>query len=429
MQHNIPVEQLGAQAPAMADAISACVHCGFCLPACPTYQLLGDEADSPRGRIVLMKAVLEGSLPAAQAQPHIDRCLGCLGCVTACPSGVKYGALLSGYRALTAPAAQRGLFDSIARALSHAVLPRPQLFRIAALAARLAQPFAAVLPRSLRAMLELLPARLPAAVHLPAVSPALGTRRARVALLAGCAQQVLAPEINAATVRVLTRNGVEVLVPPAQGCCGALAIHTGAAPRARQFARNNLAAFPTDVDAILTTAAGCGSGIHDYPLLFAGTAEHAEAQAFAARTCDVSVFLDRLGLLPLPAQPQPRRVAYHDACHLSHAQGVRAAPRNLLRQIPGVTLLDLPEAELCCGSAGTYNIEQPQLAQQLGVRKAGHVRASAAQIVAMGNIGCMVQIQRSLGAAGSVPAVRHTMQVLDDAYQADGHPQPKIVPK
>ena len=364
-----------------------------------------------------MKAVLEGGLPAANAQPHIDRCRGCLGCVPACPSGVKYGELLSGYRALTAPAARRSLFDTIARALSHAVLPRPQLFRMAALAGRIAQPFAPALPRSLRAMLELLPTRRPAAVHLPAVSPALGTRRARVALLAGCAQQVLAPEINAATVRVLTRNGVEVLVPKEQGCCGALAIHTGAAPQARQYARNNLAAFPTDVDAILTTAAGCGSGIHDYPLLFAGTAQQAEAQAFATRTCDVSVFLDHLGLVPLPAQAQARRVAYHDACHLSHAQGVRAAPRNLLRQIPGLTLLDLPESELCCGSAGTYNIEQPHLAQQLGARKASHVRASAAQIVAMGNIGCMVQIQRSLGAAGAVPTVRHTMQILDEAYR------------
>jgi glycolate oxidase iron-sulfur subunit len=263
-------------------------------------------------------------------------------------------------------------------------------------------------------MLDLLPESLPPRQTWAEVNPARGVRRARVALLAGCAQQVLDPDINTATIAVLTREGVEVVVPHGQGCCGGLAWHTGDLEAARTFARRNLAAFPADVDAILTNAAGCGSAMHEYHLVLRGTPDEARAEAFRHRVLDVSVFLARLGLRE-PLRPLSLRVAYHDACHLANAQGVRSEPRELLRAVPGLELCEIADSHLCCGSAGTYNIDQPEIATALGAQKAANVAATAADVVVTGNIGCMTQLAVHLQRAGSPIQVRHTMQVLRDA--------------
>jgi glycolate oxidase iron-sulfur subunit len=416
VQHNIRLEMLGPQGPAMAGAIEACVHCGFCLPACPTYRELGEEMDSPRGRITLMKAALEGGLPVEETLPFIDRCLGCLGCVTACPSGVKYGELVTSYRAYAETRRSRPLMEGLRRTLVQQTLPHPGRFRVAATLGRAARPLHGLAPAALRPMLALLPKQLPAAQPLPAFYPAQGTRRARVALLAGCVQQALDPDINWATLRVLARNGVEVVIPVGQGCCGALDMHIGGTERAREFARRNMRAFPGDLDAVVTNAAGCGSGMHEYALLFAGQPEAEDAAAFTHRVQDISVFLAALGIVTPSPLPHALKVAYHDACHLAHAQGVTDPPRSLLRAIPNLTLLEIPEGELCCGSAGTYNIEQPEIAARLGQRKARNILRTGADAVAAGNIGCLVQIATHLKAAGRPLAIYHTMQVLDMAY-------------
>jgi glycolate oxidase iron-sulfur subunit len=417
MKHTIPHSEKGTALHSMSEAVQACVHCGFCLPACPTYLELGQEMDTPRGRIVLMKEVLEGTLPLAQALPHVDRCLGCLGCETACPSGVKYRELISPFRDHVKERRPRTLIDRLKRRLLLETLPHPWRFRLAARSGILTKPFHGLLPRALRPMLSLLPDKLPSAQPLANFYPAQGPRRARVALLAGCAQQVLAPEINAATVAVLTRCGVEVTVPAGQGCCGALAWHVGAGDEARKAARKNLEAFPNDVDAILTNAAGCGSGLHEYPLMLQDTPDEAAAKDFAHRVVDVSVFLDRLGIDPPPPLKKPVTVAYHDACHLSHAQGVRSAPRDLLRAIPGLVLKEIPEGDICCGSAGTYNIDQPDIAAGLGRKKASNIAATGADFVVMGNIGCMTQIATHLHSRSGAPRVLHTMELLAKAYQ------------
>lgn len=420
MQHTISLETLGPQGTAMVHAVESCVHCGFCLPACPTYHLLAEEMDSPRGRIILMKEVMEGNLAAQEAMPYLDRCLGCLGCVTACPSGVAYGELVTPFRAQAEDQRGRQLSERAVRRLIHETLPYPGRFRLAVGLGRLARPLRGLLPDTFAPLFDLLPPGLPPAAPLPEVFPAQGERRARVALLAGCVQQVLGPQINWATLRVLARNGVEVVIPPGQGCCGALAMHGGEAASARARAAHNLRAFPDprDVDAIVTNAAGCGSGMREYPLLFKGRPEEEAAWAFAAAAQDVSAFLDQLGLEPPPPLPQALQVAYHDACHLAHAQGVQAAPRRLLASIPNLTLLEVPEGELCCGSAGTYNLEQPDLAGRLGERKARHVLSTRADAVAAGNIGCLIQLQAHLEALnpnGPLP-VYHTVELLDRAY-------------
>jgi glycolate oxidase iron-sulfur subunit len=399
MQHAVPVEG------PMADAIGSCVHCGFCLPSCPTYVTRGEEAYSPRGRIFLMKEVLEGKVDLEDALAPIDSCLGCQACVTACPSGVEYGELITAFRAHSEERRRRPLADRATRALAARTLPYPRRFRAAARLGRLTPKIG-----PLRPLLDLLPERLPRRRPLPAVFPAEGARRARVALLAGCAQQVLEPEIGWATLRVLARNGVETVVPRGQGCCGALAMHGGRADQARKLARRNLAALPDDVDAVIANAAGCGSGMREYGLLFAGEDDEPRARALAERVVDVSAFLDELGLVEPPAPAKPLRVAYHDACHLAHAQRVREAPQRLLRAA-GHEVVVPDEWELCCGSAGTYNVEQPETAAELGRRKAANLRATGADVVAAGNIGCLTQIRLHL----ELP-VRHTIQILDRTY-------------
>ena len=403
----------------MARAVETCVHCGFCLPACPTYQVLGEEMDSPRGRIVLMKQVLEGDLDVDEARPHVDRCLGCLGCVTACPSGVTYGDLLTAFRAThVAPTAAR--VDVLRRQALLDTLESPgrlrSATRVGQVAAAIAARVPSLVPRAVRPMLDLLPGALPPAVALPHLTPARGVRRARVALLAGCAQQVLAPEINAATVAVLAANGVDVVVPPDQGCCGALALHGGEADRAYALATRLVRQLPTDVDAIVTNAAGCGSAMKEYAHAFADRAQVEALDAVSRRVRDVSEFLADLGLVPPSRAASPQVVAYHDACHLAHAQGIRSAPRTLLASLPGVTVVEIADGEICCGSAGLYNVEHPDIAQALGRRKASAIRATGATVVAAGNIGCLVQIATHLSEGTPSIAVRHTMEVLAEAY-------------
>lgn len=371
--------------------------------------------DSPRGRILLMKSVLEGGLQVEQAAPHIDRCLGCLACVTHCPSGVEYGDLISSYRD---HARQTGKPTwSLRDWMVRLTLPYAERFRWAVRMGKLARPLQRFAPKSLRPMLEMVPDDLPPRQNIAEVTPAVGRRRGRVALLAGCAQQVLAPDINASAVRVLSRNGIEVVVPAGQGCCGALSWHTGRGDEAARFAKELIATIPTDVDCFLTTAAGCGSAIHEYPLLLAGSESEEVARALTAKSMDISVYLDRLELEPVPRLERPLRVAYHDACHLAHAQKVRAEPRRLLERIPGLEVIELSDPDTCCGSAGTYNIEQPEIAQSLGERKAQHVIATGASVVVTGNIGCLVQIDKHLRSFGDRVAVLHTVQVLDRAYQ------------
>lgn len=423
MQHTIVLETIGPQGAEMGHAVEKCVHCGFCLAACPTYKVLGEEMDSPRGRIYLMKEQLEGKLALDEMTPFIDRCLGCMACVTACPSGVEYGELLTPFRARAEKVRSRPFMERVTRLMVRETLPYPGRFRLAAALGKVAKPFQQLLPQPLGNMLDLLPDSLPAHQTLPEIIPAVGERRARVALLSGCVQQVLAPQINRATLRVLAHSGVEVLIPRGQGCCGSLAMHTGEEAQALRLARHNLNQFVplllrNDVDAVVTNAAGCGSGMKEYGLLFKGTVHEDRARLFASKVQDVSVFLAALGMRPLKPLPAPLTVAYHDACHLAHAQRVTAQPRQLLSAIPNVTLVPLSESELCCGSAGTYNLEQPELARQLGERKAHNILATGADAIATGNIGCMTQIQTHLAALGKPLPVWHTVELLAQAVEA-----------
>ncbi|MEZ5300998.1 MAG: heterodisulfide reductase-related iron-sulfur binding cluster [Verrucomicrobiales bacterium] len=393
MKHSLDPQSLGPAGAPMAAAVQACVHCGFCLPDCPTYRELGQEMDSPRGRILLMKGVLEGDVPMGDALPHLDRCLGCLACETACPSGVHYRDLISPFRAKAEPARKRPLAERLRRLMLLMTLPYPRRFRPAAHAAAFFKPLAPKLPASLRPMLSLSPKAVPPSERLPVVSSPQGERRARVALLAGCAQQVLAPEINRATIALLTRQGVEVVVPPDQGCCGALAWHVGDARRAAKHARQNLRAFPENIDAIITNAAGCGSGLHEYPLILAGEPEEPAARAFAATVLDVCAFLDQLGLRdPLPARKKPLRIAYQDACHLRHAQGVHAAPRRLLAAIPGAELIDPARRQHLLRLGGHLQHRPARTRRRAPMPKRGSSTGSGADVAATGNIGCLTQL-------------------------------------
>src|SRR4051812_38077740 len=399
MLHAIKPEKFGPLGEPMAHAVQACVHCGFCLAACPTYHELGQEMDTPRGRIVLMKQVLEGTLSPAAAQPHVDRCLGCLACEPACPSGVPYRDLISPFRALARARSGNSLSigEKLRRFLAAQTIPYPNRFRLAARLAQLSKGLTPLVPRIFRPMLDLVPGSLPPKQTWRDVNPAVGERRARVALLAGSGQQVLEPDINTTTIEILARNGGEGLVPARQGCCGGLAWHTGDLAAAQAFARRNLDAFPNDVDAILTNAAGCGSAMQEYPLILRGTPDEKRAETFRGRVMDVSVFLQRLGLRePLRGFTETKRIAYHDACHLANAQGVRRQPRQLLRCIPGVELMEVADPEICCGSAGTYNLDQPSIAASLGEKKARAVIATGAQMVVSGNIGCLTQLRMHL---------------------------------
>jgi glycolate oxidase iron-sulfur subunit len=417
MQHDLDPNQLGPHGPALTQAISACVHCGFCLPTCPTYQLLGEEENSPRGRIFLMKEVLEGQLQPRDIAASIDQCLGCSACMTACPSGVHYNHLLTGYRDLKHQKTGHWL-QRLRDRMVHWTLPHRDRFRWAIRMGRILKPFARLVPGTMRPMLELLPDRLPPKIEWAPKYEVDGKRRARVALLIGCAQDVLAPRIVKAAISVLVRNGVEVIVPPDQGCCGALAWHAGRVKEATDFATALSQRIPHDVDAVLTTTAGCGSTLKEYDQITHPSAAAEHGKWVAEHTQDICQFLDQLGMLPAAGLPRLLRVAYHDACHLLHAQGIGDAPRRLLNKINNLQLIELPTAGNCCGSAGSYNIEQPQIAEVLGRDKAREILKLDVHAIATGNIGCLVQIQKHLNeSSNSPPPVWHTIEVLERAYR------------
>ncbi|MFT5467628.1 MAG: glycolate oxidase iron-sulfur subunit [Verrucomicrobiales bacterium] len=417
MLHEVPVDKVGPHGQTMAKAIQTCVHCGFCLPACPTYKELGQEMDSPRGRIILMKDALEGKTPVEQVLPHLDACLGCLACEPACPSGVPYRDLISPFRARAEETRKRGIFDRLRRWSVSATLPYPKRFAVMARLAKFAKPFRKLAPKKMRAMLDLVPGKIPAKQPLAEVTPAVGERKARVALLTGCAQSVLEPGINAATVEVLTKNGVEVVIPPAQKCCGALSWHVGDLKSAKQFAQSNLDAFPDDVDWIVTNAAGCGSGLHEYGLILEGTEDHERGSAFAKRVRDVSQVLNEVGFANPPRLAEPTKVAYQDACHLRNAQGVHVEPRQLLGQVENLELVETADAAQCCGSAGTYNIDQPEIAASLGKQKIDAIAETGASTVVSGNIGCITQMKLHAEQRGLDLDIRHTMELLADAME------------
>jgi glycolate oxidase iron-sulfur subunit len=414
-----------AHNPPSDDRISDCVHCGFCLPTCPTYALWGEEMDSPRGRIYLMKLGKEGAVPLDDTYAkHFDACLGCMACVTACPSGVRYDELIEAVRPQLERNYRRDLKDRLFREMIFQLFPYPTRLRAAAVLGVLYQRAArSVLERSglrkrlparLTAVEELMPpARLRGLTRrLPGFIPAEGTpRRRRVAMLEGCVQRVFFRDVNEATARVLAREGCDVVVPRGQRCCGALSEHAGREPEALQRARRLIDDFEhADVDAIVVNVAGCGSTMKEYGRLLRDDPAYAKrAEAFSAKVRDISEVLADLEPVA-PRHPIEARVAYHDACHLAHGQGVRLQPRAVLRTIPGLEVIDIPEAEICCGSAGIYNMVMPDAGAELGRRKTANVMSVAPDAVATANPGCLLQIGRYL--RGQVPMF-HPIQLVD----------------
>lgn len=421
----------GGEHPRWED-YSKCIHCGLCLNHCPTYRLLGVEMDSPRGRIHQMILVEEGRLKLADSfVRHIDLCLDCRACETACPSGVQYGKLVEAARAQIEQAYRRPLVSRLVRRLSfHHLLPFPS--RLAMLARLLRFYQRSGLQRFVRSsgLLSLLgkPGRSEALLprvddqfffsELGRVFPAEGERRARVAFFAGCIAQVTFAEMNRATVRVLQKNGCEVVVPSGQLCCGALHVHAGVRDVARQLARTNLESFlREEADAIITNAAGCGSTLKEYEELFPHDHKTRErARQFAAKMRDVTEFLAELGLRK-PEKPVPLRVTYQDSCHLVHGQKIRSAPRELLRAIPGVELVEMKLADHCCGSAGIYNIAQPDISEQLLAEKMEHARATGAQSIVTANPGCLLQLRAGVERFRTGQRVLHVVELLDRSYR------------
>jgi glycolate oxidase iron-sulfur subunit len=424
VQTNFTLAQLAdPKLQASERILRACVHCGFCTATCPTYVLLGDERDSPRGRIYLIKEMLERQAPASAVEvKHLDRCLTCLSCMTTCPSGVHYMHLVDHARSHIAETYERPWVDRALRRLLALLLPHPNRFRLALIAALLARPLGRLLPGRLAAMITLAPRRMPnpSPVDQPQVFPAEGRRRMRVALLAGCVQQVLAPEINEATVRLLTRHGCEVVVTRGAGCCGALTHHLGEEQDALASAKKNIAAWSKEIygaglDAIVVNASGCGTMVKDYGfLLRTDAAWAAPAERVATLAKDVSEVMAVLGLKEPGGVPR-LTIAYHSACSLQHGQKVEDAPRRLLTAA-GFMLKEVPDGHLCCGSAGTYNLLQPALATALRDRKVANIESTRPDAVAAGNIGCLTHIRGGTG----LPLL-HTVELLD---WATGGPRP-----
>ena len=415
MQTFFTPEQLEVPALARSNQIlRSCVHCGFCTATCPTYQVLGDELDSPRGRIYLIKDMLESGRAADEKTVrHVDRCLSCLACMTTCPSGVHYMHLVDHARAHIEATYRRPLADRALRWLLAQILPYPGRFRLALAAAMLARPFARLLPQGrLKAMLAMAPRRVPPVSRNddPQVFAAVGLRRMRVALLTGCAQKALNTDINEATIRLLTRLGCDVVVAQGAGCCGALDHHMGRGASAHAFAAANIRAWLAErqgpgLDAVVINTSGCGTVVKDYGHMFTGTDLAAGAVTIAGLTCDITELLVRLA--PVARAPTSLRVAYHAACSLQHGQKVRFAPKDLL-SAAGFTVLEPADSHLCCGSAGTYNLLQPVLSAELKRRKVATIAALAPDVIAAGNIGCMMQI----GSASQTPVV-HTVELMD----------------
>jgi len=406
------------------ELIDDCVHCGFCLPHCPTYLNWGEEMDSPRGRIDLMRGLRTGEMPITPTVVmHFDRCLGCMACVTACPSGVRYDVLIEETRAYVERKYRRGFWDRLHRWMIFQVFPYPR--RLRAMAAFLLvyvwtgmrwlvrhTGVLKLVPSRMRQLEELQPPVTLRSVfsQLPARVPAAGERRMRVALVAGCVQRIFNPGVNDATIRVLAAEGCDVIVPAGQGCCGALSMHAGREEESLRFARDLIERFSREpVDAVVINAAGCGSHLKDYVRLFP---DDPRAREFAAKVRDVN---ELLAALPprAPRRPLQLRVAMHDACHLVHAQRIKAQPRKLLGAIPGLTLVEVPDSEQCCGSAGIYNLVQPQSAEQIGQRKVDNVLSTRAELLASANPGCTLQIQKILRERGKRLPAAHPIEILD----------------
>ena len=426
MQTNFTPEQLSDPQTARSnEVLRACVHCGFCTATCPTYQVLGDELDSPRGRIYLIKDMLEIGRPADEKTvTHIDRCLSCLACMTTCPSGVHYMHLVDHARehiekTYRRPPMERALRWTLAR-----ILPYPGRFRLALVLAKMGRPFRRLVPDArLRAMLEMAPARVPppSPNDAPQVFPAEGDRRMRVALLTGCAQRVLDTDINDATIRLLTRLGAEVVVAEGQGCCGALTHHMGMTADSHAHAEANIRAWMREMrgeglDAIVINTSGCGTTVKDYGHMFRTTELAEDAAAVGAIARDVSEVLKELA--PEAQAPEPLRVGYHAACSLQHGQQIKGVPRALLARA-GFEVVEPRDAHLCCGSAGTYNLLQPEISKELKARKVETLEAKAPDVIASGNIGCIMQV----GGATRVPVV-HTVELMD---WATGGPRPRAL--
>ncbi len=418
-----------AHRPPARDLLDDCVHCGFCLPTCPTYSLWGEEMDSPRGRIDLMRAGVEGAPMTASMVDHWDACLGCMACVTACPSGVQYDRLIEQTRAQVERRVERPARDRALRTLIFNLFPYPERLRVLRAPLRLAQRTGALrlvgrtglvgrVSPELEVMQSLAPPLGPR-VSVPERTPAVGERRAVVGMLTGCVQREFFGDVNAATARVLAAEGCDVIAPRGQGCCGALSVHTGREPEGQAFARRLIDTFEeAGVDTVVVNSAGCGSSMKDYVHLLADDPGYAERAArFSERVRDLSEVLVELGPVaprhPLTTDGEELVVAYHDACHLRHAQRVVGQPRQLLRGIPGVVLRDIPDAEICCGSAGVYNILHPEPARELGDRKAANIASTGARLLVTANPGCLMQISQALERAGTPLPFVHTATLLD----------------
>ena len=423
MQTNFTDEQLKDSGTARANQVlRACVHCGMCTATCPTYQVLGDELDSPRGRIYLIKDMLENErTPDEKTVKHIDRCLSCLSCMTTCPSGVHYMHLVDHAREYIERHHRRRWDDRALRWLLTVILPYPTRFRLSILGAWMAKPFAFLLPAKLQAMVAFAPPSLPSPSpnDLPQVFKAEGERRKRVALMIGCAQRALNTDINDATIRLLTRHGVEVVVARGSGCCGALTHHMGKTDLSHRTAERNIHAWTREMkgeglDAVVINTSGCGTTVKDYGHMFRETPLADEAARVSAIARDVSEIMAELGLNP-PVRETGQRVAYHAACSLQHGQKITAYPKQLLKAA-GFTVVEPRDAHLCCGSAGTYNLLQPEISAKLKERKVRTLDELEPELIAAGNIGCMMQI----GSASAAPIV-HTVELLD---WATGGPKP-----
>ena len=426
--HEAPVLPVGQGAfdqhhPPDKQLIDDCVHCGFCLPTCPTYLLWGEEMDSPRGRIYLMDIGLEGEPLDQEMATHFDRCLGCMACVTACPSGVQYDKLIEATRQQVERRHERTRGERALRTMIFSLFPHPgrlralrrpmNFYRRSGLQRLLRRSgLLRRLPASLAAMERLLP-DMGSAEPVPERTPAVGTVRRRVGMLTGCIQRAFFPQVNAATVRVLAAEGCEV-VAPRQRCCGALSMHSGREAEAQSYARAMIDAFEgSGVDNIVVNVAGCGSSMKEYGHLLRDDPAYAErAAAFSAKVRDLSELLVELGPVA-ERKPLDVAVAYHDACHLAHAQGIRAQPRQSLGEVPGIEVREIAESEICCGSAGIYNLVQPEPAAELGERKAGNVLATGADLLVTSNPGCILQIRASLERRGAKLPMAHVAEVLD----------------
>ncbi|SEH89159.1 glycolate oxidase subunit GlcF [Paracoccus alkenifer] len=425
MQTNFNAAQLADPAIARSNEIlRSCVHCGFCTATCPTYALLGDELDSPRGRIYLIKDMLENNkVPDERTVKHIDRCLSCLSCMTTCPSGVHYMHLIDHARDYIEKNYRRRWDDRALRWLLARILPYPNRFRLALFGARLARPFRRLVPDArLRAMLEMAPARTPppSPNDTPQVLAAGGERQRRVALLIGCAQRALNPDINDATIRLLRRHGCEVVIPRDVGCCGALTHHMGKTDDSHAMAAANIRALAAEMDsggldAVVINTSGCGTTVKDYGHMFRNDPLAADAARVSALARDITEIMAEIGLRDA-AHAEPLRVAYHAACSLQHGQQIRSAPKDLLKAA-GFQVVEPRDSHLCCGSAGTYNLMQPEISGQLKSRKVAMIEAIRPQVISAGNIGCMMQI----GSGTGIPVV-HTAELLD---WATGGPRPR----